>query len=285
MEVRLDGGFGVEVKRDILGVKGLDALLKKEGLVVFRDVKLEPSDEEAVMKRLPWDNMAKMKDLSGPYNAAGTGIIERRNAKGEIVGCARWKLPDFPMIQIQGSGEIVNHYEVADGELISKWSTREFHTDGPHDTPKCTYPPVATSMYCIETPNTGGQTLFADSRRAFCNLDDETKILALSLDVIYDHRFRPMLEDGCRAIPISNDKAMVDDEKTPITNRWPLVILDRDSQPALYLGPAFSRCLIERSSGKRWNAEESQAFLGKLMRIATTNVYEHTWKKNDFIIW
>lgn len=284
MEVR-DLVVGCEVTKpsikDILRDGALQEqmreLLRVKGLVYFADQALAPSEEEAIMKLFPYDDRASVRDVSGPYFAAGTGIIEETTVDGVVVGAARWKLPRHPVIQVQGCGRVVDHHGVPDGELVSRWPTREWHTDGVHDVPMSTLPPVATSMYCYETPDVGGQTLFASGNAAFEALPPSLKQRALGLTAVYDATFRPMVPDGTRA-------AQCVDPDGPPTRRWPVVIEDSRGRPSLYVGPAFTRHLIE--DGHIVSPERSQQILGALLTAGLEgNVYSHAWRPGDFVVW
>ena len=105
----------------------------------------------------------------------------------------RWKLPSLPMVQIQGHGKVCGHHGVADGVLSSSQDFAEWHTDGVHDVPLTTNPPAVTTMYCLDTPAQGGETLFASSREGFAALPERLKVRARRLE--------------CRTRrPISNDE-------------------------------------------------------------------------------
>lgn len=284
-------GFGCEIEssvREVLDdVKKQDRLIHlvlEKGLVLFRgQTKLTPADECALLKLLPYDDKAPLRDVSGPYYAAGTGIVEKKTPGG-VVGAARWKLPEHPIIQLQGQGTIRNHFGVQDGELESKWMTREWHTDGCHDTPTNTLPPVATSMYCIESPSVGGETLFASSKAAFRALPKEMQLRALRCECIYDHHYREMETDGMCARADRLPSLVV--LSGPSSNRWPLVIQDQTGEPALYCGPAFTRYVVESGSTQLTQAA-AQCLLGDMLRIGLGDgrIYAHAWQPGDLIIW
>ncbi|KAJ8607066.1 hypothetical protein CTAYLR_009897 [Chrysophaeum taylorii] len=254
-------------------------LLREHGFLLMRGVaSLSPGEEEALMKLFPYDDVAAVRDVSGPYHAPGTGIIETvRN--GVTVGAARWKIPAHPVIQLQGNGAVKSHYGVEDGWLASRWETREWHTDGCHDVPASTWPPVATSMYCFATPSEAGETLFASGRRILDALSEDLRDVALRLDAVYDLALRPMEKDGCRA---ARSSGVVPGE---LTNQFPIVILDQKRRPSLYVAPAFTRYLVDAETGERWTPEASQAFLGRVLRAGMKSIYAHFWNPNDFVVW
>ena len=267
--------FGCEVQtsmKEIMESPALltkaQALLAERGLLLFREAELTPAEETAFVKLFGWDDVSPFDDVAGPYMTAGTGIVDD--------SAIRWKIPSFPAIQLQGNGAVRDHYDVPNGTLVANNKTREWHTDGCHDVLK-SLPPIATSMYCLKTPTNGhGETLFASGRHAFSRLTPQLQARALQLDAVYDLTYRPMDPDGCRA-------SMTKDEE-PVTTRFPIVIQDQTGEPSLYVGPAFTKYLVDRQTGRELSPEKSQKFLGTCLHRGL-KVYEHKWRPKDFVLW
>jgi alpha-ketoglutarate-dependent taurine dioxygenase len=286
-------------------------LLTAQGLLLFRNSRLSPAEETEFMQIFDWDDESPFADVTGPYHTDGIGLVDGT--------AAQWKIPTAPAVQLQGSGRIKDHHGLS-GILVSHYATREWHVDGAHDVmvvvpavssnnneskhhhddrqpSSLLCPPVATSMYCLQTPKVGGETLFASGTAAFQNLSSSLQQQALALDACYDRFFRPMQKDGCQAqaVPCDDSDHSYDALPPPqcgppvmvTTNRHPIVIRDPLGRPSLYVGPAFTQCLVDRASGKTWTQEESQDLIGECLRqgLRNGNMYQHRWDPLDFVVW
>ena len=287
--------------------------LDTHGMLLFPNQRLTPAEEAAFAKLFPWDQTVPMAECAGPFaTAQTTGVYGvggggdeglpaiagvGGNEGGAVLGVDRWKLPaPLSMVQIQGDGAVRKHHNVPDGELVSSQTFAEWHTDGVHDTPRSTYPPAVTTMYCLVTPpqarpisearpcppprcrrNTpppalhqmqGGETLFADGRAGFAALPAALQRRARRLSAVFDGRFRQMNPAGTRALP-SEVGAAFDGAQVPLTNRWPLVSRDAAGRECLYaLAPSFTRHLVESSEEEgevALSEEESQQLLQQML--------------------
>ena len=129
------------------------------GFLVFPEQQLSPSEEAAFAKLFPYDADVPLVDCAGPFatvqmtgvyglGAGGAGsqitTMSSRKEREELYGqegapaADRWKLPELPMVQIQGHGTVRAHHGVADGTLSSAQDFAEWHTDGVHDVPTST---------------------------------------------------------------------------------------------------------------------------------------------------
>ena len=267
--------------------------LLEHGMLLLRSQELTPAEEEELAMLFPHDPSVPLADRSGPFLLAGTGV------KDDVGGASRWKVPSHPVVQLQGCGQVEGHYGIPDGVISSEWLSAEWHTDGCHDdvASRGTLPPVLTSMYVIETPTHGAETLFASGRAAFAALPAQLQERALRLVAVYDGTFRPVEPDGARA---RADAAGSHGGR--LSSRWPVVIADRTGQPSLYVAPAFT-CRVEED-GLPLSAEDSQALLGELVRTGlglpagwhappdgqapipeTGNVLSHQWQAGDLVLW
>ena len=138
--------------------------LNEHGLLLFAKQQLTPAQEAEFAKLFPWDDSVPMlSECAGPFDTAQSTGVTGIPAGGSMP-VDRWKLPALPMVQCQGAGPVRDHHGVPDGTLCASQSFAEWHTDGVHDTPRSTQPPVVTAMYCLATPKQGGETLFASAR-------------------------------------------------------------------------------------------------------------------------
>ena len=91
----------------------LVAAFERYGLLLWRDQSISPAEELALAKLFPYDAHASIEARAGPYSPA----------------FLRWKLPNWPEIQVQGWGTVENHHGIS-GTMAPSVRTREWHTDG-----------------------------------------------------------------------------------------------------------------------------------------------------------
>ena len=277
--------------------------LDEHGVLLFPGQQLDPEQEAAFAKLFPWDDSVSMlTECAGPFaTAQSTGVVGAGAANID-----RWKLPALPMVQCQGDGPVRDHHGVPDGELSASQTFAEWHTDGVHDTPRTTQPPVATTMYCLATPACGGETLFASARAGFEALPEALQQRARGLTAVFDGRFRPMVPGGTRAQqPVSGGSGGGGGGDWAETRRFPLVARDGRGREGLYgVAPAFTRCLLE-ADGTALGEEEGQALLDQILHhalrlpadgrapphdgqvpiVETANLYAHRWAAGDLVVW
>jgi taurine dioxygenase len=147
-----------------------------------------------------------------------------------------------------------------DGEM---W----FHSD------QCYYerPVCATTLYAIEVPKTGGNTLFANGYLAYETLPAELKAKldgrgALN---IYDYQYNPVV------------KARVNRPEAPRYVHPAVRTHPETGRKALYV----NRLMTERIEGLA--PEESSAVLARVFEHLEKRefVYEHVWRPGDLIMW
>jgi len=147
-----------------------------------------------------------------------------------------------------------------DGEM-------QFHSDGAHrDSPY-----RATTLYAIEIPSKGGNTLFANLYAAYDALPQsmKDKIDGLKTQFVYDYdaQERNLTDDGDSDLP----RAVHDLVKIhPATGR-----------KSLYLSRLMCRQVMDMAPA------EGEALLMELFDHAEKPefVYAHTWKVDDLVIW
>jgi taurine dioxygenase len=134
-------------------------------------------------------------------------------------------------------------------------------------------PALATSLYGIEVPDEGGDTLFADMCAAYDALDQDTKALLGTLKAVHDisvQRVRageePMTErQRAEAPPVEHPAVRTH----PATGRKALY-LSRHCSHVVGLPPAQGIALLERIQAHA----TSERF-----------VYRHRWRVHDVVIW
>ncbi len=134
-------------------------------------------------------------------------------------------------------------------------------------------PALATILYGIEVPKTGGETLFADLGAAYEALDDATKRRIAGLRAIHDLDYS---RQRAGAPPMTAAQRA---EAPPVDH--PLVRTHPETgRKGLYISHHISRIdgLAEA---------ESRALLSELMAHATSErfVYANRWQSGDVVMW
>lgn len=142
-----------------------------------------------------------------------------------------------------------------------------FHTD------QCYYqvPAKLTSLFAIEVPDVGGNTLFLNAAAAYAELPDAMKdrLRGLHAEHVYDYGGNPTLRPE-------------DPSKDAPRFVHPVVIVHpRSGKPSLYV----NRLMTSRIVGIP--AEESDALLEELFEhMENPNfIHEHVWKPGDLLMW
>lgn len=134
-------------------------------------------------------------------------------------------------------------------------------------------PALATILYGIEVPKTGGDTLFADMCAAYAALPEATKRRIATLRGVHDLDYS---RTRAGAAPMTAKQRA---EAPPVDH--PLVRTHPETgRKSLYISHHISR--IEGLSDA-----ESQALLAELMEHATQPrfVYANNWRTGDVVIW
>jgi alpha-ketoglutarate-dependent taurine dioxygenase len=142
-------------------------------------------------------------------------------------------------------------------------SNYRWHTDKSWHT----VPPSLTMLYAVELPRCGGDTEFANTRRGYAALPEETKRRIAGWRVVFRWGVR-----GGTSVAAMRDDLPVD---------HPLVRTHPDTgQKALYLGNHASHILGMPEA-------EGAAILDGLLRHTTQRqfVYAHRWQKGDLVMW
>lgn len=138
-------------------------------------------------------------------------------------------------------------------------------------------PAMASLLYAIEIPPTGGDTMFADMYLAYEALSDAMKKLLAGLTAVHDFEVAAVSSGTFTA-------DQLEAEDFDGSNRFihPVVITHPDSgREALYVNPGFTAALIG------FEPAESAALLDFLHAhaIRPEFVYRHSWRPNDLVIW
>lgn len=149
-----------------------------------------------------------------------------------------------------------------DGELL-------FHADHSF----LPWPLKAISLYAMQTPKRGGETMFTDAAAAFARLPQRLKARIDGLTARHVANYNQFAGDGRPTYdPASRAKTTVH----PVV--WPH---PESGAPILFV----SRLLTEKI--QELEAAESEALLQELFTYVEdeSHAYVHAWRPGDFLIW
>ena len=149
-----------------------------------------------------------------------------------------------------------------------------WHTDHSYDVA----PAMGSVLLAVETPPTGGDTLFADMYAAYDALSEGLKATLATLKAHHasEHVF------GKSSVYAMTDRADLAGNTDVPEAIHPVVITHPGSgKKALYVNPAFTTGIVG------WSREESMALLGYLYQHAVKPQFVHRfqWAKGSMAIW
>ncbi len=134
-------------------------------------------------------------------------------------------------------------------------------------------PALATLLYGLEVPSTGGDTLFCNTAMAYDALPDDLKRRVDSMKVIHSVEYSRRTGDG----PPATEYELKIGPPTPhpLARKHPMT-----GKRAIFLG-----CHAWKIDGM--SEEAGRALIDELMAFATQErfVYRHVWRKHDFVMW
>ncbi len=237
---------GVDLAAPLAGTdfEAIPGAFIRHGLLIFRGQDLEPEHEIAFARRF--------------------------NKIRIYVGNDDTKLPGHPEINVL-SNVVENGRPIGFQNKVG----HEWHTDGTG----WPYPAVATVLYCVEAPETGGETLYASGRRAWYELDDARKHRFEGLEVVYSFQSlyaKLHAAAGSGKILSEDERQRSPDVTHPlvrthaVTGRKALWFTEAEMARFKGLGDAESRAL----------ADEIVAIISK-----PAYVYTHKWRPGDLVVW
>ncbi|KAK9824174.1 hypothetical protein WJX72_008300 [[Myrmecia] bisecta] len=235
---------------------------------------LHPSDEERVLTLFPYDKQA----------------LQDRQFSNAIF---KERIPDHPLITVRANGvDLKDHFGLTTDVFAQKQPQgilpfsehRVWHMDA-SDYP-C--PPEVSSIYVIQNPPEGADTVFASAVAAFENLSDELKAHVLQLQSYNARGTGPigfhMSENGVRRLDDMDAKIAKAKEEGNWTEQplLPFVIQDPDTGKRSLL---LSTQLLHSFHGM--SREDSLALLDQVLApaLVDSEVYSLKWQPHDFAIW
>lgn len=162
---------------------------------------------------------------------------------------------------IRENGEPIG--SLPDGDMM-------YHSDGQYDE----HPYRYTTLYALEVPSKGGNTLFADLYKAYETLPDDLKQRVSTAEAQHGYYA------GRHVTPEILETLGI----TKVEDSWahPVVTAHEETgRPVLYVSRLLTRGL------KGFPEEEGNALLDQLLDHVERDelIYEHVWTPGDFVIW
>ena len=147
------------------------------------------------------------------------------------------------------------------------------HTDGSFRA----YPPIATVLRSVRLPQTGGETLFADTRAAYQALPTSLllRVQHLRLRFSYDHRLHALHTQHYGSYDVGK-QGKIPDVSHPLVRKHPVT-----GRGSLYL----DELCVAGVEGE--HGEAGEALLAELSSyaLAPERCYKHQWQSGDLLVW
>mgnify|MGYP000459654237 FL=1 len=143
-------------------------------------------------------------------------------------------------------------------------------------------PPSATLLHSKIIPPVGGNTLFANTEKAFAALPDEMKDKLRNLKVIHSAKI-PYADDGFYALE-KEERSMkiLPSKEAKATFSHPMIKIHPETKKeCLFINPVYTINI------EGFSEDESQQLLWELYEhmIQDQFIYEHVWNENMLIMW
>ena len=143
-------------------------------------------------------------------------------------------------------------------------------------------PPAATFLLSKIIPPVGGDTLFANTQKAYEDLDDEMKLKINNLKVVHSAKL-PYADDGfyatekeTRSMNIITSKEAKKEQIHPLVKTHP-----ETQKKGLFINPVYTSRILDVPD------EESFLLLSTLYEHMTQEkyVFRHKWSENMLLMW
>ena len=143
-------------------------------------------------------------------------------------------------------------------------------------------PPAATFLLSKIIPPVGGDTLFANTQKAYEDLDNEMKLKVNNLKVVHSAKL-PYADDGfyatekeTRSMNIITSKEAKKEQIHPLVKTHP-----ETQKKGLFINPVYTSHILDVSD------EESFLLLSMLYEHMTQEkyVFRHKWSENMLLMW
>lgn len=232
---------------DSLGAPEVDALqtaLLQYGLLLFRGRTISPAQLVAIGRAF-----GELEILPEP---------DKRH-------------PDHPEIfnltNVRPDGDVV---EFDEPQAVFLRGTERWHTDSSFRE----IPALCTILSAVEVPQRGGQTQFAEMRKALSLVPPEQRSEMASLRLVHSYEWSRSMNPG-RMNPMTEEEQA---KFPPVEHPW--VRVHADGSESLYMGGHASHIVgRDPAESRQWFAEiEAQLSVHDV-------VYEHQWQADDLLVW
>lgn len=179
---------------------------------------------------------------------------------------AEHTFPEFPEVRVLSNVR-------QDGQLVGvNRGGRHWHSDLSYKP----YPGIATFLYGVSCPPTGGDTLFASMTAAWEALPEEMKKRLRGKKAVHDRNFRYSALYPDRPALTPEQVAKVPPVEQPLIRRHPAT-----GRPSLFV------CKDVVSNITGMDAESGRRLIDELEEFVTRAefVYAHEWKAGDLVVW
>lgn len=179
--------------------------------------------------------------------------------------------PDHPEIfnlsNVRPDGDVV---EFDEPQAVFLRGTERWHTDSSFRT----VPALCTILSAVEVPRRGGQTQFADMRKALGLVPAEQRAEMAELNLVHSYEWSRSMNPG-RMNPMSEDERA---KYPPVEHPW--IRTHANGAQSLYMGGHASHIAgRDEAESRQWFAEiEAQLSVHDV-------VYEHQWQADDLLVW
>jgi len=215
-----------------------NAWLDAEGIMVFRDQALTPDDHIAFSRRL--------------------GPLEKHVLETYL-------LPGYPEIY-RVSNKVKDGVPQGREKAGTYW-----HSDLSYMNP----PALASLLYGLEVPPSGGDTMFCSLYAAYDALSDTMKSILEGLAAVHDFGF------ASRGVFRAEQATQSQLDATPAVEHPVVRSHPETGRKVLFVNPGFTSHIVGM------HPAESRALLEFLFAHATQPefIYRHRWRKNDLVMW
>ena len=143
-------------------------------------------------------------------------------------------------------------------------------------------PPSATLLHSKIVPPVGGDTLYADCRKAWSALPEDLKEIALDRNAIHSAKYAYGTSGVLATDPHPREMTILSGEQAHATQLHPMV----RSHPvtgrrALFVNPVYTTGIEGMAE------EEGRALLARFYEhlVSDDFVYRHSWRENMLVMW
>ena len=152
---------------------------------------------------------------------------------------------------------------------------RYWHSDMSY----ATIPPMASILYAVEIPDSGGDTYFCNMEKAYDDLDLMQKEFLKTLKAIhsYEASFQGITSaNKNRGTLTAEQKKLLNEVVHPVIRTH-----NQTKKKSIYINPGFTKEIENKSES------QSKEILSKIFNHCLNQkyIFKFKWEKNDIVIW